>query len=142
LGAFLLYGYFGYARRDANGGIDGSGILRVSDLSVGDCFSVMEDEFSEVSASPCSEPHQYELFHRARWTGGETYPSDDAARDFVIAECGPAFIDYVGGLDSAPSLDLQVFGPTRESWKDGLRVFQCAVYDLADASLTQSLRSP
>lgn len=141
IGLFLLVGYLGNVRRDDNGAITGSGTVSVADLAVGDCFDVGGgDEVSQVDAAPCSEAHQYELFHVATWRDGDGFPSQDAMDDFVVNECGPAFSAYLGAGTATAALDVIFFTPTEDGWEDGDRVFQCAVYDTTNAELTGSLR--
>ena len=68
----LAVGYFTNARRGADGGITDGGTLQIADLRVGDCFDLTEataTEISEVDAKPCTDAHEYEMFHITTWTG-------------------------------------------------------------------------
>ncbi len=142
LAIFLVVGYLASARRDGGGAITAGGSLSVTELRVGDCF-ISEDaeEISTVEARPCDEPHQYELFHVATWTGSDVYPSIDAQTSFLITECGPVFETYVGRSYETSSLDFFPFTPTEEGWEHGDRTFQCVLVDPARTELTSSLRS-
>ena len=136
----LVVGYLASARRDDGGEITSGGTLSIEDLQVGDCFnfSEEEDEISQVDARPCSEAHGYELFHVATWAGSSTYPSEDQMLTFVIDECVPAFASYVGEAYETSVLDFVHFAPVPEGWDAGDRVFQCALYDPANSTVTTS----
>jgi hypothetical protein len=141
LAIFLLIGYLASARRDDGGAITSGGNLSIEDVRVGDCFdSDDSDEISSVEARPCDEPHGYEMFHVASWTGSSEYPSEDAMLDFVIDQCVPAFEEYVGRSYQSSTLDFVHFYPIESGWNAGDRVFQCALYDPDDPQLTASLR--
>ncbi|MGH2428963.1 MAG: septum formation family protein [Candidatus Limnocylindria bacterium] len=141
LGLFLLIGFLASARRADDGSITTGGTLSIEELRVGDCFdSADEEEISEVHARPCDENHEYELFHIATWTGSDEFPSADEMRSFIGEECVPAFDEYVGLTYLASRLDFLTFSPVEEGWRDGDRIFQCALYDPAEPDLTASLR--
>jgi hypothetical protein len=115
----------------------------INDLRVGDCFDDATpegQEIDEVDGKPCSEPHEYELFHIATWTGGDTYPSDADMEQFIMSECFPAFEAFVGIPYEESDFFLFWTSPTEEAWNAGDRVFQCALYDPDDPQLTASVR--
>jgi hypothetical protein len=142
LAVVLGVGYLTSARRDDGGAITDAGSLQIQDLRVGDCFDVEEaDEVSEVDAGPCTDPHGYEMFHLARWSGAQAYPTDDAMLDFIIQACVPQFEAYVGMSYETSVLDFVPFTPTEEGWADGDRVVQCALVGAPDEQLTTSLRN-
>ena len=143
IAAIAIGGWYFSARRDESGGIANSGNLQVQELRVGDCFDLKDPEaaeIDEVEAKPCTEGHQYELFHAASMPAGE-YPSDDAVDAFVDGECIPAFASYVGVEFETSVLQLAYVSPTSEAWDDGDRSVQCAVYDPNEAELTSTLKS-
>lgn len=139
----LVVGFVVSVRRDDSGAISSGGTLAIEDLHVGDCFTLGEEEadaVSEVEAKPCGEAHEYELFHVANWTDPASgYPTDDAMTDFIVAECLPAFERYVGTGFEESQLDFVHFVPVEEGWDAGDRLFQCALFDPASATLTESL---
>jgi hypothetical protein len=142
LAVVLAVGYFASARRDDGGSITAGGTLSIEDLRVGDCFNSDEtDEISSVDARRCDEVHEYEMFHVATWTAGDTYPTEDAMVGFIFEECVPAFETYVGRSFQASRLDFVHFVPVEEGWNAGDRVFQCAMFDPEVAELTESLRN-
>jgi hypothetical protein len=140
---FAVGGLIFNARRDDSGQITNSGNLQISDLRVGDCFNRKDpdaEEVGEVEAKPCTENHQYELFHAADMSGGD-YPSDDAVTAFLQAECAPAFGSFVGMEYEASLLEVIYFTPSTDGWDDGDHSVECAVYDPNDAQLTSTLKS-
>jgi len=131
------------AKRDDSGQITGAGTLEVSDLRVGDCFSLQDeqaDSVSDVDAKPCAEEHAYELFHKADLPDSG-YPSEDQFDDFLAQECLPAFNEYVGTSYQSTTLDVFTFVPTEDGWNGGDHGIQCAVYDPAQATTTGSLKA-
>jgi len=140
----LAVGYFTNARRGDDGGITDSGTLQVTDLRVGDCFDLSEataTEISEVDAKPCTQAHEYEMFHITTWTdAGDTYPTDDEWVTFFLDGCTTGFADYVGHDYRTSELEFVPFTPTEEGWADGGRRVQCAVVDPLDTDLTESLQ--
>ena len=137
----LGVGYLASARRDGSGLITDGGTVAIEEVRVGDCFnSEDEDEISEVDAQPCTEAHEYELFHIATWDGSSEYPTDDAMSAFVFEECVPAFEEFVGRSYESSQLDFVHLYPVEEGWNAGDREFQCVLVDPGDAELTTSLR--
>ncbi|MEA2651842.1 MAG: hypothetical protein QOI85_1563 [Chloroflexota bacterium] len=141
LAIVLVAGYLGSARRDDSGAITAGGDLSIEDVTVGDCFdSDDSEEIASVEARRCDEPHEFEMFHVATWTGPDTYPTDDEMINFVVEECMPVFGSYVGLPYEASRLDFMHTYPVEEGWDDGDRIFQCALFDPADPELIQSMR--
>jgi hypothetical protein len=135
-------GIFFAARRDDSGQIVGGGDLSVAELRVGDCFDLKDadqSEVADVTAKPCSEPHEYELIFVGEMPEG-AYPSDAETDAYVGRECVPAFDDFVGLAYADSRLELFYFSPTEGGWSAGDRGIQCAVYDPADSTLTETLR--
>lgn len=140
LAIVLVVGYLASARRDGGGEISSGGTLAISDLRVGDCFDFEEgDEISQVDARPCTDAHQYELFHIATWTASGDYPTEEAMMTFVGDECVPAFDRYVGASYLSSQLNFVQFTPVEAGWREGDRVFQCALVDPMNPELTESL---
>lgn len=146
VGALVVAGGIGglifNAGRSSTGEIDRSGDLTANDLRLGDCFDLKDPEAEEVldvTAHPCTETHEYEVFFVGNMTAG-AYPSDDTVTTFVVDNCGPAFASYVGLAYADSKLDFSWLSPTSGSWSDGDRSVQCAAYDPDNARLTTSVR--
>lgn len=136
----LAVGWFTAARRGANGQINDSGTLAVTDLHVGDCFNnSTSTEVSEVDAVPCGDPHQYELFHVFQLTGA-TYPTDADLDSQSAAACAPAFATYVGHDYETSTLSISTLYPTSDGWKHGDREVQCVVHNEAESKVTGTAR--
>ena len=139
----LAVGWYFSARRDDSGQITDGGSLQVTDLRIGDCFTLRDPEAAEVDevdAKPCTETHEYELFHVGDVAGSE-YPSDAAFATFLTEQCIPAFNSYVGLEYDFSVLDFIYFTPTGEGWDDGDHSVQCAAFDPNNAQLTASVRN-
>jgi hypothetical protein len=129
------------ADRSPTGEISGAGNLGVWDLRIGDCFDLKTSaaEFTDVTARPCSETHQYELY----WIGSMdegAYPSDDAFEAFFDDHCISTFDRYVGEAWEESPLDIYWTVPNLIGWTAGNRSVQCAVYDPREPALTYSLK--
>jgi hypothetical protein len=130
------------AQRGDDGQVSRSGDMQVNDLRVGDCYDLKEDgaeSVDDVTARPCSEPHEYELMFVGTMPG-DAYPADAAFEAWLEANCLPAFGEYVGMDYQSSALDIAWFSPTEEGWDEGDHAVQCAVYDPADGQLTAQLR--
>lgn len=130
------------AGRSSTGEINRSGDMTANDLRVGDCFDLKEpdaEEISDVTAHPCTEAHEYEVFYVGAMLDG-AYPGDEALTNFVVENCGPAFDAYVGRAYTDSQLDFSWLYPTLESWGEGDRSVQCAAYDPRETRLTISLK--
>ena len=137
----LVVGYLASARRDDGGAITAGGTLSIEDLQVGDCFNFADDddEISQVDAQPCTEAHSHQLFHIATWTASDTFPTVEQMDDFIFDQCMPAFESFVGEPYETSALFFDYFSPTSAGWDAGDRVFQCALYDPEDTTLTSSM---
>ena len=126
---------------------DGTGASDVAvsaaDLRIGECFdleSTRAGTITSVTARPCDREHQYELFLRETLTL-EDYPSGCRPQRVLFEEdCIPAFAEYIGASYESSVLDIYWLGPTRQSWRQGDRLFQCAVYHPSIPRLTAPLR--
>lgn len=114
----------------------------VFDLGVGDCFNdedLQTEVITDVSTVPCNEPHDNELFYEYSMTD-PAFPGQDAAFEAATQRCREQFEAFVG-MDYIES-DLDVFSivPTAESWAEGDRIAQCALYAVDLSRLTGSMR--
>jgi hypothetical protein len=130
------------ASRSDSGEISRSGDIDVNDLRVGDCFDFKDpdaEEFDQVTARPCTEEHEYELFFVGTMPA-ETYPTDNAFDSYVTDACEPAFATYVGRAYESSRLELTWVGPTSDAWNSGDHVVQCLLNDPQRPRLTTSLQ--
>ena len=137
-----VVGYVFNASRSSTGVINRSGDLTANDLRVGDCFDLKDpdaEEVSDVTAHPCTEAHEYEVFYVGNLAGGE-YPTDDAMEAFLIDQCVPAFGAYLGKVYADSVHDFSWLTPTPEGWRAGDRSVQCFGFDPRNARLTVSIK--
>jgi hypothetical protein len=109
------------ARGDDNR-LTSAGSLSVFDLEVGDCVLLSDepaDEVDKITATPCSEPHELEVYAIEPYEDGDTYPGPDVLTTFAETTCATEFADYVGVdyLDS--ELYFTYLLPTLRSWDEG-----------------------
>lgn len=146
LGAIVVVAVAGFifnAQRGDAGEITRSGNLQVSDLRVGDCFSLKDqsqEAVEEVQAQPCSEAHHYEVFYAADMPDG-SYPSDDAIFSWVGDNCVGQFGGYVGAAYGVSQYDIGIFQPTPDGWSSGDHEVSCVITDPNDAQLTGAARN-
>lgn len=141
VGGGIVTWFFGAGRSDS-GEISKSGDLVANELRVGDCYDLKvpdADEIEDVTAKPCTEEHEYELYFAGPMADGD-YPAVSAFEDYVVANCDTAFAAYVGKAYADSTLDIYWLYPTDESWRQGDRTVQCAVYDPKITRLTASLK--
>ncbi len=142
LGVGAVASFVTSAGRSDTGQIVNDGDMMATDLRVGDCFDLKDptaEEISDVTAKPCTDAHEYELF----WTGSMAegaFPTDAAFQQFFETNCIGAFQPYIGKgyLDS--ELDIYWLTPLEETWDAGDRSIQCAAYDPGNDQLVGSLK--
>jgi hypothetical protein len=135
-----LVSYLSSAQRDDTGAINEVGELEATDLRVGDCFNEPEgQEVSDVTAVPCAEPHDQEVFAVEIMTGG-TFPTTQEQQQFVADRCLPAFESYVGTPYQESDLDIFTLTPTAASWEQGDRAVTCSAYAVDGSSLTGTVQ--
>lgn len=147
LGGIYLFSTVGDADRGGSGEIVEAGDLDVMSLQVGDCFNDPEDDEElvyDVSAVPCSEPHDNEVFAVQSVVAefpGDSFPGQDPLWEYAYEICsGSVFDSYVGTPYLDSSLDVFSLTPTPESWDDGDRGFVCALYRVDFDKMTGSAR--
>jgi hypothetical protein len=130
------------ASRSDTGEIIRSGNLTAKDLRAGDCFDLKNpeaEEVDEVTALPCTDEHEYEMFFVGNMADG-AFPAEDAVTTFLTANCLPAFTTFVGLAYEESELDIFWLSPTAESWQQGDHSIQCAVYHPRIHRLTSSMQ--
>jgi hypothetical protein len=142
----LGVGYFTTAQRGDDGSLSTAGNVTVTDLQVGDCFNAAEiaseeeAEIGEVDGVPCDEPHAFEVFAVADYSGS-AYPATQEAFETAFNEvCVPPFESYVGIPIESSLLWVSAITPTEEGWNSGDHEFICHVYEEGAPMLTESLR--
>ena len=139
---FALFYFFGQARRDDSGDIQGPGTLTVYDLRVGDCFNGdMSGSVSDVEARPCSGPHEYEVYGTVTHpdNGGE-FPGDDVIGEHADDVCLAEFERFVGVAYEDSALYASWLSPSRESWSNGDRETLCIIHEEDEREVTGSMR--
>ena len=135
-------GFVTDASRSSTGDITKSGDISSSDLRVGDCWDMKDptaDSIGDVTARPCTEAHEYEVFSIASMAE-DAYPTEDAFTAYADDSCTPAFETYVGRAYEDSVLDFAWLYPGNEAWASGDRVIECSVYDPNNNQLTASMK--
>jgi hypothetical protein len=125
------------ATRDDTGAVATEGAVDAFDIKVGDCFNEPEGGASEeeqqqiasISAVPCDQPHDGEVYHDFELPDGD-YPGNDAVLEASAEECVGAFEGFVGTAYEESALDIYPITPTQESWDQADdRAVSCVVFD-------------
>jgi hypothetical protein len=110
------------ADRDESGAIVSSGDVQADETRLGDCYNELPadgETFSSISAVPCNEAHQYQLFYRG--TSSLTSFSEEAARQEAEDVCTQAADNLLSQMsaikyDAFRNANLGFFYPTNKSW--------------------------
>lgn len=131
IGAAVVFG--DDAERDEEGNITEAGQEDVFDLQVGDCWNdPAETEMSSVSAVPCSEPHDAEVFHEFDIPDADSYPGETTVTEQADAGCYAEFESFVGIAPESSSLGVYYLYPTQQSWDElDDRTVSCMITDPA-----------
>ena len=135
-------GFVTNAGRSSTGDITKSGDMSSNDLRVGDCWDMKDpsaDTIDNVTAKPCGEAHEYEVFFIGSMPDG-SYPSDAQFSSYVQTNCVPAFQTYVGQTYDNSDLDISWLNPLSKGWTLGDRTVECSVYDPKNNQLTASMK--
>jgi hypothetical protein len=143
LGAVAILGACGGAKRDDSGRIVDGGDLDVFTTQIGDCFQDVSDDAAEVanvSAVPCSQAHDNEVFFIFVLTS-DAFPGEESVEQTASEGCLPAFETYVGAAYEDSRLDYSWLTPTQRSWdeKDD-REIVCILFDANFDRLTGSMK--
>ncbi|MGC5168644.1 septum formation family protein [Luteimicrobium sp. DT211] len=126
------------SRDHPQGQITAAGEADVYSLHVGDCLLAERGDFDStatastevdsVPVTPCSDPHDAEIYAETMLPAGE-FPGDDAVGDQADDYCDTQFTALTGlAYEDATSLDYTDYVPTEDGWNmDGDRLVQCVL---------------
>lgn len=116
----------GEPSRDEQGKVSEEGDLSVFHLQIGDCTQGSAlGEVASVGATPCDQPHSYEVFASAQ-VEDETYDRN-LIDMFAQMTCTQEFTKFVGLPVSDSVLDVTYLTPTEDSFSRGDREVTCLV---------------
>ncbi|HEY6608801.1 MAG TPA: septum formation family protein [Candidatus Limnocylindria bacterium] len=135
----LAAGYWFSAGRNSEGDIERGGTLSVTDLRVGDCFNTGEEtEITDVSASPCDEAHEFEVFH-VQDHETATFPTDAEFAAITEQICFGPFESFVGVPYVDSVLYARAITPSASSFEEGDRGYICVLFDPENPEMTASM---
>lgn len=139
---FGAYYWFTEVRRDDTGDITNPGTVGVLELRVGDCFggTSLTGEVSEVTARPCAEPHEFEIYASVIHPGSGGFPGNDAILDVAEPQCVTEFQAFVGLPLAQSALLYTTLSPTAEGWGAGDHETLCVIYEPGNSAIVGSLR--
>lgn len=123
------------ASRDGESGeVTNAGQTDAFSIRLGDCFDEPSaDEVYNLTAIPCAQPHDNEVYHLFDLEGG-AFPGDAAIDESGTAGCLEAFEEFIGVAYDDSEIYFSYFVPTEDSWRDGDREVIC--YALQDGQTT------
>lgn len=130
-------------RSPTTGQITHAGSLNVFSLSVGDCFNNPPGASSvtEVTAVPCTQPHNAQIFAKFDLTGSAfSYPGTAAVKNQAMVGCNRR-IGSVDRSKTTSAMTVRLLFPLQDSWIDGRRTVSCMIVN-PRANITQSLLNP
>lgn len=110
----------------------GCGFFGDDEITVGTCLERVEEDAGEVlSPIDCERPHELEVVGILDADElGSDWPGDGPLSRWAFQECADAFEEYVGQPYGTSTLDLDIDGPTEQSWAEGDREVRCAATHL------------
>jgi hypothetical protein len=120
------------ADRDQSGEVTEGGQIDAFEIQLGDCLNNVftnpnkTTEFTEVSAVPCSKPHEREVY--AEMETKLLSFDEKALTEEASTFCRDSFIEFIGMAYEDSALYFDYFFPTKVSWMTGGdRNIQCLV---------------
>jgi hypothetical protein len=136
----IIYTSCTEAKRSNDGEITSAGTVKVSAFQVGDCFLRVESqEFADAKGVPCSEPHAFEVFAEEK-IPIEMTPDSTQFLNFTDNFCIDNAYTYVGSNFDFINISFDIIVPTKESFLNGDRTFQCIFLSTDDSNLVGSLK--
>lgn len=127
--------------RDGSGRVVSPGQIEVLELRVGDCFNnLVRGEVEVVTAVPCTEAHEFEVFHAFDLPDGPS-PEPEVMADLWIDGCLAEFEAFVATPFAESVLDISGIFPTEETWAAGDREVICSVTAVDGEPRTGSARN-
>ncbi len=130
-------------RSPSTGEISQSGRLNVFSLAVGDCFDnpAGATTVDTVTAIPCNQPHNAQIFAHFHLTGSDfNYPGTAAVTKLATDGCN-ARIGSVNKAETTNAMSVRLIFPVEGAWIAGQRTVNCMILN-PTASLTSSLLNP
>jgi hypothetical protein len=151
-GAFSVWQFFTFmnsAQRDDSGQVTEAGQVNAFEIKLGDCLNNVvsnpdtSTEFTEITAVPCSEPHEREVYAETITTG-LTF-DEEALAEEANNFCADSFQEFLGISYQDSSLYFDYFFPTLESWNQADdRKIQCLIgyegYEKTTGTLENSMK--
>jgi hypothetical protein len=124
--------------RDADGVVITAGASTVFGLRQGDFYDdpTTADGLT-LTALPCSEPHDNEIFHRFTLPAGP-FPGQSAQSD-IDAVCLETFEEFTGAPHGDTPLEFFTDWPTEQLWDMGDRDVHCVLFAANGSKLTGSM---
>ena len=130
-------------RQASSGKITHRGDLGVFALATGDCFDNPTDtkDIETVTAIPCTQPHDSQVFAKFDLSGGNNaYPAAAALNKMADTGCN----SRTGSIDkpkTTPGMTIRVLFPEQDAWADGQRTVSCLIVNPKPTLMTSLLTS-
>ena len=132
--------------RNESGEIEEGGEVGAFALQPGDCFddsalagsadSGEDAEVEQVSAVPCDEPHDFQVYATFDVDDAEEYPGEESVTTQADEGCFEQFESFVGRDFQTSRFNYTFLYPTVETWEIGDREIVCLLAPLDSEKLT------
>jgi hypothetical protein len=110
-----------------------------SDLGVGDCYDQPQATAApvdDITPHPCGDAHFAEVVFVGTYSGGDTYPTEDAFQQYFVDQCVSAYNTYTGSdILTSMDMDMGYFYPTSDGWTKGDKKITCYAHKAEDAAI-------
>lgn len=114
--AAVIVGLASQPDRDADGQLSKGGEIAAEQIRVGDCLDLpSETEVESIQATPCSEPHEAEVYAAFELPAGE-FPGAATVVKEAEEGCAERFFGYVGIAPPDSALQIVMLYPQESSW--------------------------
>jgi len=129
----------------ASGGASNSRTVDPFSLATGDCFenptptAGQQQTFATVVQTPCTQPHNAQIFATFNVSGSLlSYPGDAAMHSLASSGCTARVRATLDGAKLTDSMSIRFLYPLQASWLGGHRTISCIVFN-PTPTLTSSL---
>jgi hypothetical protein len=127
------------AHRSGSGQITAPGRLNIFSLRTGDCFdNPGSGSFSTVTAIPCGQPHNAQMFAEFNAVNSSSYPGSSALVKEATNGCNSRVAGSVDKAKITNSMQIRFLYPLSSSWSLGHRAISCLLVN-SSSDLRSSL---
>jgi hypothetical protein len=137
--SIVAYNAANRAHRSGSGQITTPGSMNIFSLRTGDCFdNPGSGNFSTVTAIPCTQPHNAQMFAEFNAANSSSYPGSSALLKEATNGCNSRVAGSVDKAKITNTMQIRFLYPLSGSWSLGHRAISCLLVN-STADLRSSL---